>query len=196
MNGKIFAFDECSILNQCRINIPKSYRKIIGKDFLETRNSSKINLMVSKLDSSKIPKYKFIPSNFETNIVKVARQLIENEKIDVSWLPKTFESEVIGQLEEFSFDIEKNYQNINKSEDITSIKQFFTSNEKELKKERNLPEDDDLMILSGYKQFETDLKKNLISADEHFWGYDDLIENEFNIFVVKEGECHQHINDL
>ncbi len=195
MIKRIFAFDECSILNQCEVNIPKSHRIFVGKDFLKPKNSSKLNVMVSKIDSMNFQKYKFTPSNFETNIIKVARELIEEERINVSMLGLTFEAEIIDQLEEFISGINQNYQNINKSENIGEIKTFFINHERELKKERNIPEDDDLMIIAGYDLFETNSKKNLVSADEHFWGYADLIENKYKIFIIKEWECHNYVNN-
>ncbi len=193
MNGNIFAFDECSILNQCEVIIPKAFRMLVGKEVLKPKNSSKLSFMISTLDARGIKKYKFVPSNFEENIIKVARTLIEDERLNVTLLGRTFESEVIDQLEEFLQGIGENYLNIDKSEDIEGIRRLFVNNERQLKKEKNIPDDDDLKIISGYLKFNGSSKKNLVTADEHFWGYADLIEKEYNIFIVKEWECHKHV---
>lgn len=53
-----------------------------------------------------------------------------------------------------------------------------------------MPQDDDLKIIAGYFKYDCDENKYLISEDEHFWGYADLILKNFNIYVVKEWECH------
>lgn len=73
--------------------------------------------------------------------------------------------------------------------DIASIKLFFIRHERKLKKERNLPEDDDLEIIAGYVGYDCSGEKHLISQDEHFWRYKDLISNEFRIIVTEEWNC-------
>ena len=42
----------------------------------------------------------------------------------------------------------------------------------------------------GKRQQQISGNKYLISENEHFQGYSDLILKNFNIYVVKEWECH------
>jgi hypothetical protein len=84
---------------------------------------------------------------------------------------------------------------IPKAKDFKHIKDFFKKNERPLKKARqarytNIPEDDDCQILAGLIGFPASGTKFLVSQDEHFWGYADLILGEYGIQVVKEWECH------
>ena len=77
-----------------------------------------------------------------------------------------------------------------KDKKIDGIKQIFEGNLRELSKKDSIPQDDDLKIIAGYYKYECDGNKYLITEDEHFWGYSDLILKNFNIYVVKEWECH------
>ncbi len=186
----IYSFDDCSILNTCEVEIPRAYRFFSRKDKLRSRNFSKLNLLITKLNSLKITKFRFVPSTIQNNIVGAARQLIEEEEINTQMLGRNFEAQIMGQLEEFSSKIEKEFEGIEKNEDIDLIKKFFSANEKGLIKEKNLPEDDDMKILSGYINFQNEGRKYFITHDEHFWGYKDLILKEFKIMVVEEWNCN------
>ena len=74
--------------------------------------------------------------------------------------------------------------------EILSKYQTFENNLLKLNKEDNMPQDDDLKIIAGYCKYECSGNKYLITEDEHFWGYADLIIKNFNIHTVKEWECH------
>ena len=50
------------------------------------------------------------------------------------------------------------------------------------------------MIISAYSDYDCEGIKYFISEDEHFWGYDDLIKEEYDIDVVKEWECRRLIS--
>ncbi|PIN72146.1 hypothetical protein COV21_03095, partial [Candidatus Woesearchaeota archaeon CG10_big_fil_rev_8_21_14_0_10_45_5] len=67
----------------------------------------------------------------------------------------------------------------------------FVENERQLKKEKNIPEDDDFKIIAGYINAFDENCKLFITEDEHFWGYSDLISSNFKINVIKEWECHK-----
>lgn len=197
MRGNTYSFDDCSILNTCKVEIPKAYRIFVGKDELNSKNFFKLNLLINRLNSLKINKFRFVPSTIKDNIVKVANKLIEDEGINIHRfrnLAYSFKAGVIDQLEQFGENIKDNFEEIKKKEDIDFIKTVFTDNEKELKKEGNIPEDDDLMIIAGYVNYKSEGEKYLITEDEHFWGYKDLILNEFNIIITEEWDCHKLIS--
>ena len=108
------------------------------------------------MDELNIKKYKFVPTDVNDKIMKVANDLIANEQINLhifKGLGLTFKEKVIDQLEQFSNKIDEEFHCIEKDEDINAIKTVFENNEKELKREKNMPEDDDLMIIAGYKKF-------------------------------------------
>jgi len=189
-NKNAHAFDECSILHLCELKIPNGFTMFFDKDRLVHKHYSKLKTFVNRLDSKSIPKYRFEPLNISYNIVKAANDLLAAQG-EIRMLGMTFKAEIIDQLEEFSEDVMKKFEVILKNEIIDSIKKIFTDNEKKLIKDKNIPGDDDLKIIAGYHDFDSGGKKYLISEDEHFWGYDDLIFNNFNIRVVKEWECHK-----
>ncbi len=97
---------------------------------------------------------------------------------------------MLDQLSDFYAQILPEFQEITKDNNIGYLKILFTKNVKLLVKEPKIPEDDDLKILSGYCSFQYSGDKHLISEDEHFWGYAELIESNLGIRVVKEWECH------
>ena len=183
------AFDDSSILKFCTISIRASFQIYFEKKILTTRNYPKLKLFVDKLAKHNLPKYRFVPAeNIEDNIMKVANQILEGYNIQM--LGTVFKVEVIDQLTEFYDQIKKEFLEIIKDEEIDGIKQTFESNLRELSKEDDMPQDDDLKIIAGYHKYECDGNKYLITEDEHFWGYSDLILKNFNIYVVKEWECH------
>ncbi|MFP4190138.1 MAG: hypothetical protein ACLFSL_03820, partial [Candidatus Woesearchaeota archaeon] len=105
--------------------------------------------------------------------------------------------DIISQVDTFMEEIRTGFKEIRKSNDYDDIKTFFQENERDLAKsarnpERysNIPEDDDCSILAALRDLSTDKEKLLISADEHFWGYDDIILYTHNIKIVKESNCH------
>lgn len=195
----ICSFDDCSILNTCEVEIPKACRIFVGKDKLKSENFSKLNLLINKLDSLKITKFRFVPSTIKDNIIKVANKLIEDEGINIHQIRNwahSFKAEIIGRLEQFGERIKNNFEEIKKNEDINVIKKIFVDNGRELRKERNIPEEDDLKIIAGYMSYNSKEEKYLITQDEHFWRYKDLILKEFNIIVIEEWNCDKLITQL
>src|SRR3989344_2630798 len=161
-----YAFDDCSILNMCVIKIPPSYQCFFSKDKLSAKNNSKLNVAIQKLNGNKVPKYRFVPSNIEDNLIKNANQLLEGYNIQI--LGDTLKAQIIEQLQDYYERIKIEFERITKDKDISKIKELFKNNEKQLTKERNIPEDDDFEIISGYYKHNCKGIRHLISEDEHF----------------------------
>lgn len=187
----IYAFDECSILKLCKIRIPVSYKVFFEESSFAPRNHGRLRKLIFKLDEKKIPKYKFIPGNFETNAIKLINEIIESKQYNIRMLGESFRAQLLDQFEEFYCEIKEEFIGINKVDTINYIKDVFLKNEKDLTKERNIPEDDDFSIIAGYIQFSHIGRKHIISEDEHFWGYSDLILHHFKIIVVRECNCEE-----
>lgn len=183
----MYAFDDCAILNSCELRIPGAYRMFFEADTITSRNFTKIIALFEKLNKANTEKYRFVPFN-EDNIMIVGNQLLEG--LNIQMLPITFRAEMINQLQEFKDWIEASFSKIEKKDAIENVKRLFIDNERDLKKERNIPEDDDLMILKAYSEQESEETKYFITHDEHFWGYKDLILENFGITVVEEWNCH------
>ena len=184
-----YAFDDSSILKLCTISISDSFQIFFQKKILTSRNYPKLKLLIDRLAGNGIPKFRFVPDeNIDNNIIKVANQLLEG--YNVQMLRNVFKVEIMDQLTGFNEQIRKEFMEILKDEDVNRIKQIFGNNLRELSKEDNMPQEDDLKIIAGYNKHDCDGNKYLISEDEHFWGYSDLILKNFNIYVVKEWECH------
>lgn len=199
--NNIYSFDDCCILNLCKVPVPPSYRHLIGdKDKICSKNREKIRLLIDSLEKKEMYPFRFVPSNnLERNLLKVAENLIKSNIQNPSLMPDIFYIETVNHLKSFLEKI-KNFKDISKSDNFTSVRTFFQTNERELIKNRqpqytNIPEDDDCKILMGLYEHEVDgeCEKHLITADEHFWRYSDLIESTYGILVVKEWECHHLI---
>jgi len=189
--GNVYAFDECSILHMCRLNIKAAYRIFFGKDFIAHKNFNQLSTLLKHLRDKNKTRAKFIPAeNFDRNLLRSYDELLSKQGA-VQMLKEPFKKEMLDQLEEFYEDLNSEFIDIQKNDNIRSIKTFFIANERQLKKQPKIPEDDDLKIISAYCQQACTGQKYLISEDEHFWGYDDLIEAEYGFTVVKEWECHK-----
>ncbi len=184
-----YAFDDSSILRLCEIKIPNAYQIFFKNSILTAKNYPKLKSFADKLNKHNNPKFRFVPAeNIEDNIIKAANQILEGYNIQM--LKITFKTEIMDQLIEFNEKIKNEFGEIQKDDNISKIKQIFITNPKKLCKDQNIPQDDDLKIIAGYCIYKCDKDKYLISGDEHFWGYSDLIAKNFNIYVVKEWECH------
>ncbi|MBW2976003.1 hypothetical protein KY347_01000 [Candidatus Woesearchaeota archaeon] len=199
--SNIYSFDDCCILNLCEIPIPPSHHFLTqNKDRICTKNNKKLKALLNALNDKRIYPYKFVPShNFERKLFEVAETLIEDNNINVNFLPDTFRKETIDHLK-FFYESLEDFKDIKKSENFSSVKSFFQANARPLKKSQkpkysNIPEDDDCMILAGLAEHTSngDVKKYLITSDEHFWGYRDLIDSKYNILIVEEWLCHKLI---
>lgn len=184
-----YSFDDCSILHQANINIPKGFRKFFESDSLHHQNFNALRNLSKSLKKKEIKKHRFVPSDIETNIIKVGDELL-SKCGNVLMLGITFRSQVLMQLKEFIDLTAREYGEIAKDDEIDKIKEIFADNERELKKERNMPEDDDFKIIAGYQKYDCAGDKYLITEDEHFWGYSGLISENFKIQIIKEWECH------
>lgn len=185
------SFDECTILHLCEISIPKAFKIFFGKDKIVHRNFSILNQFKNFLDFNGVCKYRFEPLNLETNIIKAANDLLDKEGNQLRMLGNTLKAQILEQLSDFVERKIEEFKLINKDENITGIKQIFMRNEKQLKKNRNIPEDDDLKIIAGYQKFISAGIKYLVTEDEHFWGYEDVIRANFGINIIKEWECNK-----
>lgn len=195
----IYAFDECSIIHLCEIRIPESHRVFCkNKEILTYRNFSELSKFTNKLKENKISIYKFIPSSFENNLIKSVNNLLLDNNLNIQMLGRVFKTEINEQITEFLENLE-GFEDILKSDNIVKIKQLFCDNERELKKFRrgysNVPEDDDCKILKGFLNYRTSGEKFLITEDEHFFGYSDLIYSNFAITIIEESQCAVLISD-
>ncbi|NQU78707.1 hypothetical protein HQ545_02970 [Candidatus Woesearchaeota archaeon] len=190
-NSNIYTFDECSMLKLCKIIVPGAYVVFVGC-VVKPQNHDKVNALVVALDARNIPIKFFKPSNFEINSIKLVDELLQRIG-NVQMLGDVFRSEILEQIEDFCEKAHDEFDFIEKSDNIELIRQLFVDNERELTREGNIPEDDDLKILAAYQDESCSGTKFFISADEHFWGYDDIISSNCGIVVVKEWECHNLI---
>lgn len=190
----VYSFDENTILHSCSVKIPKSFLWLFEKSELKHKNQQKIFCLLTELQQQKILSYKFVPSvNFEFHLLQVVDELIMNTGVQSAFLPKTFKIEIMDQLQEFSEGL-VDWGKIEKAKEFESIKDFFKQNARQLQKSKNhkysnIPEDDDCQILAGLVHFSCQGTKFLLSEDEHFWAYSDLILKEYNIQIIKEWEC-------
>lgn len=190
-NKDIFSFDDCSILNQCIITIPEAYKMFFdNKSQLRFKNYDRLRILVKKLEELKINKYRYIPTSILLNLNKRFEELVKPYRNSI-FMIKVLRQNIIEQFNKHLEELESTYISIKKNEEIEGIKKLFENHEKKLSKESNLPEDDDLKILSGLHSFSCSGKKYLISQDEHFWGYKDLILNNWNIHVIEEWTVDQ-----
>lgn len=201
MKNNIYSFDDCTILNLCKITVPKAYFIFVGQNKITHKDHEKIDSLITILKKHGIPRYKFIPTTMKDKILYVAGQRIENTGLDlqrIKGFKRNFKAFIIDELEKFSSEIDEQFDVIEKDNDIDYLKELFKENERELKKgrekkEKNISEDDDLSILKGLMNKEVEGKKYLISHDEHFWGYKDLIKGNSSIIVIEEWNCNNLI---
>ncbi|MCK5283249.1 MAG: hypothetical protein KAK00_07610 [Nanoarchaeota archaeon] len=185
----IYAFDDCSILHQANIEIPEAFKRFFDYDCLHYDNYKKLRNLSENLKKKNVKKHRFIPSNIETSIIKVGNELLSKCGY-VQMLGTTFKSKVLIQLKDFVDSTIDGYEEIEKNDNINDAKRIFLVNERELKKGTNIPEDDDFKIIAGYQKYEYGGKKYFITEDEHFWGYSDLILDNFEIHIIEEWRCH------
>lgn len=190
----ICAFDECSVLHLCEIIIPKNYRLFCNdKEKICFEHFNKLNSLIIKINTLGSRPFMFKPySSLDNNLLTASNNLLENNNLDPSKIKmgRVLKQEIIDQIKEFMLFLKINFQFIEKSEDFSDILEFFKNNEKELTKEKNIPEEDDCKILAGYINFALEGNKFLISEDEHFWRYKDLILENYNINIIEEWNCH------
>ena len=183
-----YAFDNCSIIHSCEIIIPNAFRPILGKSKLSHKNYFKLSQFIQKLNKSNLKKFRFVPSNADIAIIGFVNQLIVETGITIP-LPSAFKAEVNEQIYQYTQSINQDFIEIQKENEIKGIKTIFVQNEKMLKKGKNIPETEDLEIIAGYQKHICEGNKYFISEDEHFWGYKDLIKNNFNICIIEEWNC-------
>ncbi|MBU1198889.1 MAG: hypothetical protein KKF46_02985 [Nanoarchaeota archaeon] len=187
----IYAFDECSILHQCVIKAPEGFAVYFRGDTLCARYYERLLTLLSQLNSNNIPKYKFVPSNFQKNIIKVTNQLIKDSGVDLSMLPNTAISVISDQIEDFRDKIIPSYEDINKCDDIDAVKKIFESGNIGFEIDDDVPGDDDCKIIAGYDKISCEGKKYLISDDKHFKKNWKIINEKYKIGIVPESRCHE-----
>ena len=191
MTEDIYAFDDCSIFHMCKLNIKYAFKPFFKEEFITHRNYNHLSLLLKYLKEKSKIKAKFVPcENFEKNILKSYDDLLIKQG-NIQILGESFKKSILEQLEQFYEELVKEFKDIEKDDDIDSIKTFFVSNERQLNKNPKIPEDDDLKIISAYFKFACIGNKYFISEDEHFWGYEDLIKDKYKFIVIKEWECYK-----
>jgi hypothetical protein len=85
----MYAFDDCSILHSCKIIIPNAFKIYFSKDF-KHRNYDKLLSLNNYLQAKSLTKYKFVPNNIQTNIIKVVTDMLKG--YNVQMLGSTFKS--------------------------------------------------------------------------------------------------------
>ena len=183
---RTISFDECSVLKLCVVKIPASHKIVFGREILTPKNHNKVKKLIERMKEKSLIPHRFVPSNNTSqHALMVANQLIEQTGVQPIFLNEVFRKEVRNQLGTFIHSL-SNWKEISKGE-ASPVKKVFFSQEKELKKKNNIPEDDDCAIIAGLQKISGE--KIIVSEDEHFWGYEDLIQETFDIKVVKEWEC-------
>jgi len=188
-NKDSIAFDEVSIIHMCELFIDNYHQSFFGKKSLKHRHQTKLKECCDKLNSRQWKKYRFESSTIKDNILSFVNTLIEKEGNQVRFI-SSLQTMFFDQTEKFLSSINRNFQLIPIDRDIIQLREVFEKNEINLKREKNQPEDSDLHILKGYSLFITEGGKILISFDEHFWGYHELIKGELDINVIPEWNAH------
>jgi len=187
-----FAFDDCSIFHLCQLKPRAAFSKFFGSQ-ISHKHFEKLSSLLRHARQKNIERGRFVPAEeFDANVMKSYSDLLEKFG-NVQILGHVFKKEMIEQLMAFYESIKQEFQEILKSDDIRAVKQLIEQNKRQLKKGRSMPGEDDLKIIVGYAKHQAPGKKFLISEDEDFWGYKDLYQREFKIFVVEEWNCHQII---
>jgi len=185
----IVAFDECSIINSFAIPVPDAWKPAFGAN-IKTKNYSKLNNLLSTLYEKGQKPYRFVPSKI--NIVKQAQGLING----ITVMPLVLLKEVKKSIEKFMDELTE-WNTITRNNSFTHIKKLFEENEQELKKNSNIPEDEDCEIIAGYVSYDSKKQaKVLITNDEHFYGYKELIWDNFLVRVVEEWKADVTANIL
>jgi hypothetical protein len=162
------------------------------------RNYRKLtNLRKAILHSGRKPYY-FQPSEIETSALSASYDLIEfhiNTK-EAGLLRHNIAKKLLQIVKVELNAILKDFKEIQKSEDFQDLKRYFKENERQLSKDQNLPEDEDFRIMAGFCVFDCKGIKVLISEDEHFWAYEDILKEKCDIRVVKEWECSSLLSNI
>ena len=172
-------------MNLLSFKVRKANRILVGnKKILFSKNYNSLWAFIKHVDSFGSKKYRFEPQDFDSTAISAVKGLLGGQGGSV--LENILRSEMTTQIEEQIGMIKEQFLEITKNKDITQIKNIFLENKKQLNKNSNIPEDDDLSIMLAFKEFECSENKYLISEDEHFWGYEDLILSNFNFVVIRE----------
>jgi hypothetical protein len=194
-SDKLYSFDECTVLNSFAITLPSGIARLYGKSVLKSRNHDKIATLLSGIRTQGRTPHRFIPSsNLDHHLFLVGEELIETAGLSSAVMMfKTLKITILDQLNEHLSTIQ-GWATIEKCPDFEDVHDLFISNERPLTKAKrgcsNIPEDDDCKILKGLMKFQTSDDKLLITADEHFWGYKDIIQSVCSIHIVEEWACH------
>lgn len=193
-----YALDDNIILDNCTFQVPKGYqKKCNGKTELTHEDKNKIQKLVDFLESKQIKPIRFVneipevrDESLTQRYIKTTNELLETFGLSTKTKDMTLYAEFTFQLEEFLDEVNENFELVLKSDEFEDVKSFFEKNEKELKRETNIPENDDCKILKAYFEYEAD-KKHFVSADEHFWGYKKEIQEYYDIIITERWFCHK-----
>jgi len=186
MTTKIFALDDCCIIHSKDIEIPPSYRSFFGgRELLSSKNSSKLNAFILKLHKDNLKPFRFVPSkNLEKNFLKETNERLRGVNL---LMMNPLRMDIISQLKKFMTSLDS-FETIERIGEFDFVKPIFQENEIDLKKNSNIPEPEDCQIIATFQKI--DGQKVLISEDEHFWVYADLIKKHFDIQIYPEWNCH------
>ena len=175
----MIALDESSILHTFKFKVPPVFQQILGQE-IKHRNCDKLNNYLDKIFEDGEKPYRFTPG-LSGNVFKVVNELVGGSN---SFMSHALKLEVKKGLQKFREGLD-NWGEIPRNDNCDDILEMFRQNERQLKKNPNIPEIEDCSIIAGYHDFQGDNKK-LVSEDEHFWGYKDLISDTWHIQVKEE----------
>ncbi len=182
------AFDDSSIINSCVVTVPPAWQPLFGAT-RAPKNAADLRKVLDAIHASGQRPLRFIPApNLERHLIRQAQELVGN----ATFLSLPAQKEFIDQLRTFVSTLPVLFEEITKDPKVSDLRTWFSENKRPLKKMQNgysaVPEDDDLSILQAYSTY-PERQRILISADEHFWGYADIITPKLDIHVVEEWRC-------
>mgnify|MGYP001603958310 FL=1 len=170
-----------------QIRVPLGVRAFFdNKEVLRKPHCEKVNNLLFTLTSKSINKYRFEREDFEQTCLGAINKLVSGTLVLNDWIRKDFMNQFNTQLQ----NIISSFSTIKPAEDIADIKKYFLKNRRRLTKINNMPEDSDLGIMKALSLHDCKDKKVIISEDEHFWGYKDLLDKNYGFIVVEEWNCH------
>lgn len=173
----MIAFDECSVLHLCKVAPCPAF----GLGELKHKNYDKLIALLDRINKLGLQPHRFVPHYLNKNIFNVINDFTAGTH---SIMQMVLQKEVSDALKRFWTTLE-GWGKIHRSDDPAPVKRVFEANEQQLKKRDNIPEDEDCTIIGGYAMIDSS-EKLLVSEDEHFWGYADVIERQWGIQVIAE----------
>lgn len=193
----LISFDDCSLIHLCNIIVSPFAIKILklSNNKFEFRNHDSLNVLLDTMKSSKITPYRFVPSNIGRNLNKAIIDLYVDKGLPNPVANFMIKADIANSIIHHMSILSSDFININKTNDFQDVKSNFMANQKPLTKTqknptyKDVPEDDDCNIIKSLFDYISDEEKFIVSEDEHFWGYKQLIQDSYGIIVYKEELC-------